>query len=263
MINGQLYMRSKGAQLFVEQPENLFKEGIEYIHNIKDILPDEIVFYAEYLKNRKHNSLVYGRIPENHLMLFGAMAYPHQSFFGYSDLKKMSAELSIECVPLIFCGKIKHQADIITFLDRKSILGGAKIEGVIVKNYNKSLLIGNQIVPLMCGKYVTEEFKEIHREKWQEKSTGKGLEGFFESFKTNARWNKAVQHLREKNLLNCSPQDIGPLIKAVQDDIITEEEENIKDFLWKHYNRTILRYATSGIAEWYKRKLLNDKEDKY
>lgn len=53
-INGNLRIRSKGAQLYINNPETMFKEGIEYVNSIKDELPEDIVFYCEYLKKPKH-----------------------------------------------------------------------------------------------------------------------------------------------------------------------------------------------------------------
>lgn len=77
-----------------------------------------------------------------------------------------------------------------------------------------------------------------------------------ETLKTPARWNKAVQHLKESNLLSDSPKDIGLLFKEVPNDILKEEQDWIKqqlfDWAWSH----IVRGVTTGIPEWYKEKLL-------
>ena len=39
-LNGDvLYMRSKGAALYTENPEKMFKEAIDYVYSIRDTIP--------------------------------------------------------------------------------------------------------------------------------------------------------------------------------------------------------------------------------
>ena len=253
-IGGKLYMRSKGAQLYVEHPEKMFSEGMSYIESIQDRLPEGKVFFCEYMKKPKHNTLKYDRIPRNHLMLFSVMELSRQAFedsLPYADM------LDIEHVPVLFNGKINCITDFAGVLDTKSVLGGVNIEGVVVKNYHRQFLLGGQPMPLMAGKFVSESFKEVHRERWGAEEKGKSrVETFFESFRTPARWEKAVQHLREKGELENEPKDIGKLFKEVQSDIEAEEKEAIKDFLWKEFSGEIKRKATAGMPEWYKTRLL-------
>lgn len=253
-IGGKLYIRSKGAQLFIDNPEGMFVEGISYVEQIQDKVPDNMIFYCEYLKKRKHNTLFYDRVPKNHLILFGVMR-ADEKFSG--RLTHWSMELEIERVPLIYQGKISSSDEILKMLDQESILGGPKIEGVVVKNYSRPFLLGGQPIPLMAGKFVSDSFKEVHRERWgkEEKSKGR-MQMFFESFKTEARWEKAVQHLREEGQIENEPRDIGKLFKAVNIDIETEEMEAAKDFLWKEFKGELTRTASRGLAEWYKKKLL-------
>ena len=109
----------------------------------------------------------------------------------------------------------------------------------------------------MSGKYVTEEFKEVHNKNWKAENTGKGkLEVAISQYRSEARWNKAVQHLRDDGRLTESPRDIGELIKEVRKDISLEEKENIKDQLWSIFKNDFLGMATSGLPEWYKEKLV-------
>lgn len=53
-----------------------------------------------------------------------------------------------------------------------------------------------------------------------------------------------------------SPRDIGKLIAGVMKDITEEEQEEIKKFLWQEFSGDLLRFATKGLPEWYKEKLL-------
>ena len=253
-IDGKLYMRSKGAMLFIENPEKMFAEGISYVESIQDRLPEGKVFYCEYMKKPKHNTLKYIRIPNNHLMLFSVMDIQKQSFeasVGWDGV------LGIEHVPVIHCGKIESASELTDLLKKESVLGGVSIEGVVVKNYLRQFLLGGQPMPLMAGKFVSESFKEVHRERWGAEEKGKSrMETFFESFRTPARWEKAVQHLQEKGELDNEPKDIGKLFKEVQTDLEAEEKEAIKEFLWREFSGEIKRKASAGMAEWYKNKLM-------
>lgn len=257
-INNVLFTRSKGKEIYQENPDKMFRKASDYIISIQDKIPNNKIFYCEYLQKPRHNILVYQRVPRNNLILFGISDKTGTKFISkYGELKRYSEKLEIDVVPLIATQKIKKANDLLKFLETDSILGGSKIEGVVVKNYEKQFLLGGQPIPLMVGKYVSEKFKETHREKWGRKFTSRGKwEEFKESFKTEARWQKAIQHLKEKGELKNSPQDIGKLIKEIQEDISAEEKDDIKNFLWKEFGAEILRYSTGGFPEWYKEQIL-------
>ena len=79
-----------------------------------------------------------------------------------------------------------------------------------------------------------------------------------QGFKSEARWQKAIIHLKEKGILENSPKDIGKLILEIQKDIKEEEQEDIKNYLYKFIIKDILRKSTQGFPEWYKEQLLNN-----
>lgn len=253
-VRGDLYMRSKGAVLYAENPEKMFSHAIDYVSQIQSCLPEGIIFYCEYLKNPKHNTLTYGRVPKNHLVLFGACNEYGEYLTNHADYASI---LNIEPIPVFYTGTIDSPEQIQKFMERESVLGGSNIEGVVIKNYSRSFLLGGQPIPLMMGKFVTESFKETHRERWsaEEKSSGKWA-SFLTSFRTEARWNKAIQHLRDSGKLEWTPRDIGSLIKEIQSDLANEEMESIKSYLWNENKREILSSATRGFPEWYKEQLL-------
>ena len=72
ILNSQLFCRSKGVQQQIDCPDKLFIQATEYVKSIEYKLPNNIIFYGEYLKNPHHNTLTYDRIPKNHIILFGA-----------------------------------------------------------------------------------------------------------------------------------------------------------------------------------------------
>jgi len=64
-----------------------------------------------------------------------------------------------------------------------------------------------------------------------------------------------VQHLRDNGSLTESPSDIGPLIVDIKKDIIEEEEDSIKQWLWDKYHKELLEASIQGFPSWYKANL--------
>jgi hypothetical protein len=254
-VNGELFMRSKGKMIIPDAPEKMFNKAVDYVQTVADLMPNNTVFYSEYLKTERHNTLHYGRVPRNNLMLFGVSDTFGSKFnmgtAEYSDI------LGIEHVPVIHYGQIGSASELVSLLETESILGGCKIEGVVVKNYAKQFLLGGQPMPLMMGKFVSEAFKETNQKTWKGEKTGKGKwETFCEGYRTEPRWHKTIQHLRDSGDLENSPRDIGKLIKEIQRDIIEEEKPAIMEFLFKEFGGELLRKAIGGFPEWYKQQLL-------
>jgi len=256
-VKGVVYCRSKSSVLYENSGNEMFDKATTYVRHIQERLPEGIIFHAEYLRKPKHNALKYDRIPTNNLSLFGVEHLSSRDFIkDYQELQSWADLIETDVVPLLYLGKLATTIPIKDFLDRESYLGGVKIEGVVVKNYYQQMNVGDVFFPIVCGKYVSEAFKEqLHKTRDDENKVGP-WESYKLSYRTEARWNKAIQHLREAGLLEIGPRDIGPLIKEIQRDIIEECQEDIKEFLWKNFHQEILRVSTRGFPEYYKEKLL-------
>ena len=253
-----LVLRSKGKDIYIDDPEKMFQEAIDYVVSIgekmKGQFPPETFFYTEFLRKPKHNVLQYKRIPNNHLVLFAAY-FAGTGYAEYQKLKELSGMLDIEVVPLLLEGEIKTVEELKHLLERESGLGGETVEGIVVKNYKQTVFVADQVFPSL-GKFVREQFKERHKTEWKGKE-GKGKwQTFLESFRTDARWRKAVQHLADKGELAYAPSDIGKLMAELKKDVVDEEKEAIRDELYTFFIDEILRKATAGFPEWYKDQLL-------
>lgn len=255
--NGRLFARSKGKEQDLDNPDMMFIKGVEYVKSIEDLIPDNYTFYGEYLQKPKHNTLAYDRIPTNHISLFGVYDSGSREFLGTDEIKRYAELLGVDAIPVLYSGVASPQ-DVLTLVnDRVSYLGGQNIEGVVVKAYKPWMFLNQIPLSVMAGKYVTEEFKEVHNKNWKAENTGKGkLEVAISQYRSEARWNKAVQHLRDDGNLTGTPKDIGELIKEVRKDISQEEKENIKDQLWSIFKNDFLGMATSGLPQYYKDKLV-------
>jgi hypothetical protein len=254
--DGELIARSKGAKLHIDAPEKMFDNAIATIRQLRPHLRDGWTYRCEYLKKPKHNTLAYARVPAMHLIVFDINTAGEEMYLDHAAKFTEAARLGLECVPLIYSGKLDGIEQFRSFLDRESILGGQKIEGVVVKPRDYALFGVDK--KCLLGKFVSEAFKEIHGGEWRkENPTSKDiLEGLGSKYRTPARWNKGISHLRDAGTLEGSPRDIGKLIKEVQSDVEKECTDEIKqalyDWAWPHIRRTI----TYGMPEWYKEELL-------
>lgn len=248
--SGQTLMcRSKGAMLNLFAPEALFTEAIETAKKLVPVLKLGWTYRAEYFKKPKHNSLAYDRIPKDHLMIFDINP-SHEAYLSYDEKKAEAERIGLECMPKLYEGMVTDETMFRSLLETVSILGGQKIEGVVVKNYKRFGRDGKA----MMGKFVSEAFKEVQNADWKEQNPKSGdvIQLLIEKYRTPARWAKAAQHLTEKGQLEGSPRDIGSLILETKADIEAECKEEIAKFLIDWALPKVLRGSVAGIAEWYK-----------
>lgn len=252
IIDGELQCRSKGKQLILDAPEKMFVKAVEQVRGLENVLHPNWIYRCEYLEKPKHNTLAYDRVPEKNIIGFDIVV-GEETYLSPEEKQSEFKWLELECVPMLYSGMIENLEMFNGFLDRVSVLGGSKIEGIVVKNY--SLFTIEKKVAI--GKYVSESFKEVHGGEWRKNNpTGKDIvQQLIEKYRTPARWQKAVQHLRESGDYDGSPKDIGNLIKEVGQDVLRECEGEIKDHLFEHFWKQINRGITSGLPEWYKQEL--------
>lgn len=254
--DGTIVTRSKGAQVFVETADKLFKGAVEYVHSIKDKLTPGFTYRGEVLCRPKHNTLAYDRVPRHNIVIFDVNT-GEECYLPYEDVLIEAQRLDFEVVPLLYTGMIDSANALKAFLDTISFLGGQKIEGVVVKPVGYGQF-GLDHKALM-GKYVSEAFKEIHGGEWRKNNPSQNeiVEKVALLYKTPARWHKSVQHLRDAGVLEDSPKDIGRLMKEVNVDVLKECEAEIKEELFKQAWPKIARIITAGLPEWYKSELLD------
>jgi hypothetical protein len=252
VVNNKLIIQNKNQVIDASTANEFYSNAVEYIISIKNRLPNNMVFYCEYLRKPAHNTLIYERTPKNNLMLFGASILGKRFFSDYSKLCELAEALDIEAVPLMMKGKLDDRENLKILLSQDSVLGNVKIEGIVIKNYKHPSSI-------LAAKYVSDRFKGVKSENRRRKGFSKDhFDEFKQQFRTEARWQKAVQHLKEKGELEGSPKDIGSLLKEIYCDIEAEEQEYIKDGLYRLFKKEILKCSTTGFAEWYKEQLLKN-----
>jgi len=256
IIDGELMVRTKGSELDVNNPEKMFSVGVSSIKNLAPNLHPNWIYRGEFLQKPKHNVLVYDRVPKSHVILYD-IGVGEEKYLTYDEKAVEANRIGLEIVPLIYQGSGENLTleSYKEFLNRISILGGVKIEGVVIKNYSKLSRDGK----VLMGKHVSEDFKEVHRKDWKhiDKTTSNDvLALLIAEYRSKARWQKAVLHLEEAGLLTHSPKDIGIFIKEIHKDIEEECANEIKDKLWNWAKNMFLKGVVLGAAEFYKEKLL-------
>lgn len=251
--DGELWFRSKGAQIYLDNVPDLFRPSVAHLQEREKYVLEGWSYHGEAFCRPRHNTLQYSRVPRGHLALFG-ISTPDVPYFDYASMKLHADALEVEQVKLVYEGEVDLGMDWFRQLIAvESQLGGALMEGVVVKNYVEKFIMGTKILPCF-GKYVSEQFKEKHSEAWV---TGKDrLQELLGAYRSEARWKKAIQHLDERGLLTSSPKDIGPLLKEIQTDLETEEGDDFAERVFNLYRKDWLRQSIRGFPEWYKLLLM-------
>jgi hypothetical protein len=250
-VNGEVFLRSRGAVVYAESP-GMFAAAVKAVDELGDRLTEGWVYRAEYLMKPKHNVLAYERVPKFNLILFD-INIGEETYLTRAEKEAEAERLGLEIVPVMYFGPVTRSEDIYAFLERDSILGG-HLEGVVIKNYAR---FGEDKKVLM-GKFVREDFKETHSKEWKANNPtiSDVIERIIATLRSEVRWAKSAQRLRDAGKLDHSPRDIGMLIKETQSDIRAEELDFISSKLVEFALPRVLRASTAGLPEWYKRTLL-------
>lgn len=259
---GEFQMLSKGSVVTHGTTDKLFAPAANYATHLADsgkMVPG-FTYHAETLARPKHSTLTYGRPPKNNLALYGISRPDGSIVNDQKELEDTAASFDIEVVPHLFSGQIELTSDILeyvkSFLDRESFLGNVKIEGVVIKNTTKAVMWKNMYFPLVQAKYVSEAFKETHKTSWSGNDDKSPLIVIGNYVRTDARFEKARMHVQEMGVDINTVQAIGPVMKALSQDIEDEDKEAIKNMLWSAYRKQIIGMNTKGYPEFHKQKMI-------
>ncbi len=259
--DGVLVCRSKGA--IIAGDPGMFKQSVEYSTQLasEGKLPDGYVFQCEYLQKPKHNVLAYSRIPKNHLVLFDVRT-DAGIYVDAQGKNHWAVVLDLEPVPLLAASALTQ----FTFpalrdalMLRESVLGGQLIEGIVIKNYGKPHPESTSTTAPMTAKVVAEQFKEkmVCRPHNPKAGPGEFVQALVNSLRTEPRWLKAIQHLKEANQLTNDNRDIGPLCREIQRDVLEEESDWVKQKLYEEFSKEIAKGVVQGFAQFYRKLLSN------
>lgn len=249
-----VHVRSKGCVLNPLYPEGMFKKVTDWVMANADKLHPGWTYRAEVLNKPKHNVLHYARVPENNMIVFD-ITTGLETYLSYEEKLAECKRIGLECVPMIAWADDGETAwdyeQFRKWLQTTSCLGGQLVEGIVIKNYERYGRDGKTLM----GKYVSEQFKESHKREWTGDNKGSILDRLIKQYRTEARWMKAVQHLKERGELLGDVRDIGNLIKEVQKDFEEEEFQEVAVLLFKEFRKDLIRGVSRGLPEWWKDRL--------
>ena len=258
-VDGKLLCRSKNQPVGLGgNAEGMFARAVRTAQRIFDTgtLPDGMVVRCECLDKPRQNIINYNHVPIGNIIVYDIEVRDRSGdYLRPPELERQAKEWGLEVVPVFAWGEFSHHifhTNLTSWLDRESVLGGAKIEGIVVKNY---LVKDHEDNILMC-KYVSERFKERMDPEYRTKQTGTVIEKILSEFNREAIWAKAVQHLRDSEVLVGANKDIGNIIKETLEDFERENGDEIKERIVKEYFKVIKTEIVRGLPEWYKQSLL-------
>lgn len=218
----------------------------------------DITLFTEFLNKLKHNVLSYNRVPLNNIYLFGALI--DGKHIQTEKLIELAHDLNIE-PPHIIASQIKidNPDDLNKYLETESVLGGTRVEGIVIRNSYKSyppLLISTMAFmdyPLV-GKLVRDDFKERLNKEWSGKrQREEPITKITAEFLTEARFHKAIQHLEETGKITYEMNNLKDIIPEFYNDLLDEEKDEIIKVVmasfWKPLKRKCDNFA---VQEWKK-----------
>lgn len=255
---GKLHMRSKRIAIHgMDDAPNLFQPTVRHVIACfeEGLLVEGWTYRGEALHAPRHNTLTYARAPLGNLVLFD-VDMGIERYASPTERTQIAHDLGVEAVRVLGSGgpALAAEAAVRAFLANTSQLGGAIIEGVVIKP--QEAICGPDGKRLIA-KFVSEAFKETHSKEYVPGTIPKAdiVATIAASLATPARWQKSVQRLRDEGKLKESPEDIGPLIAEVKGDVLSECEDEIKDMLYASYKKQLVGMSTRGLPEWYKEQL--------
>ena len=255
--DGDLICRSRRRQIDLAAP-GMFKSGVDTAKDMADqgMLNTGWTYRGEYLSKPKHNTMAYERVPRGNIILFD-VDRGDQDYVTPYEVIRIAEALDLEAVPVLTAYDTKPKLDQIkALLDNQSILGGGTIEGVVLKNYG----MYDEGKKVLMAKMVSEDFIERHSKSWKKRNPTRKdfIADLTEGLATEARWMKAIQHLREEGTIEGIPQDIPDVLHEVVRDVENELAPEIQSALWHHFWPQIRRGLTKGLPEFYKALLAEE-----
>lgn len=228
----------------------------ERIHKETDwrTLGSKVTLFCEFLNKPNHNTIKYDRVPLNNLYLFGAMVGDTQDHMVTGGLIEMADHLEIDPPNVIICGMVESVGELNEFMTHQSYLGGSVVEGVVIKNYNRTydpLQVHSQeyIGYPMAAKYVRDDFTVSNAKQWNTLSRKKGVDSLVDRFFIEARFRKTIQHLCEDGKIEYQKKDLQFLIPEFFDDLMDEKKDEMTRMIMGEIFKALRRRASGYVVK--------------
>eukprot|EP01090_Pellita_catalonica_P020012 TRINITY_DN696_c0_g1_i1.p2 TRINITY_DN696_c0_g1~~TRINITY_DN696_c0_g1_i1.p2 ORF type:complete len:337 (-),score=60.06 TRINITY_DN696_c0_g1_i1:2034-3044(-) len=244
---------------------------------IGSLLNSDYVYHGEAMRSSRHNRLLYQRAPRRYFILFDIKDKQTGHYLSYEEKCKEAKRLDLEIPSLYLEGAGIDSAEraiakimaMIEKGDLESALGGNP-EGIVIKNYTN---VKNETGRPPMLKSVRTEFKEAVARKFTsaEKrfkitpstTVAELCQYMGGCYNTEARWQKAVQHLDETGQLHATEgemkafgKDVKLLVQELDRDLFKEYEEEIKVDLLSELFPRIAAEGRKGFTAFYRQLCL-------
>ena len=261
VFDGQLSMRSRNVQIYEGNVPKMFSAAVDTVLALynDNMLQEGWTYRGESLRKPKHNTAVYSRVPKGHIALFD-IDIGNQYLIQYHFVAIEAERLGLDVVPLLASGQITVKEIRELVENTESYLGNTKIEGVVIKHDKIECRTYDKAGKVVMAKYVSDEFTERNMQGWKNKGMSRGrkaevFERIAETVGTERRFEKALEKVRDDGQYKGTVADIGPAITHLKEDIITEDQDFIKEILWKEFEKDIIRMAVRPFPAWRKQQL--------
>jgi len=213
---------------------------------------DDITLFCEFLKSPKHNTISYDRVPLNNLYLFGALV--DGVHMKTDDLNDIAKCFDIDPPNIMYEGNVESAEELKEFMTHESYLGGSLVEGVVIKNYNRTydpLQVHSQafIGYPMCAKFVREDFKAANAKRWNTLDRKKGVDAIVEMFFVGEMFQKTIQHLRDEGKITYTKKDLQYLIPEFFDDLMDEKKDAMTRMIMAEVFKVLKKRASGYVVK--------------
>jgi hypothetical protein len=249
----ELVFYNKGSK--VNTDATVFNAPCTMLELIKNELNPNYIYHGESICRIKHNTVVYSKTPKHYYILYDIYDTINNQYLNHNEIKEEAKRLGLNHAQLLYenndpsINPIDKCEELIKAIEEgklESCLGGT-LEGIVLKHPKFMNKDGDLMA--MKLKCVTNNFKERHRTKQQK--TVRSIDDFIEflglQFSCTARFNKAYQHLRDRN----ESITYDNIKNELDIDFEKEYKKEIMMNLYLEFGPIIKRHARSGLSKWH------------
>ena len=215
-------------------------------------------YHGESMKSKRTITCEYQRVPRFYWIVYEIVKEDNY-ILTPEEMTEHLANTGIETVQILYDSKDQPETDLVKFVPEllhkletgeiKSSLGNL-CEGFVLKRLNQ---IKDDKLVISRAKFVRTKFQEQHHQKKgkiQEVSDEQFIKEIGEIYNTNARRNKAIQHLQDKGNWDDKKleSNISKMVAELDNDLLKEAEQDIKNMLFVRFWPEISRIARGDVS---------------
>ena len=271
-INGSQFtiFKKDGELHFYNRNKEVGPKGDPYVNAYlslqkrKDFFEDGFFYHGEAMKTTTTNNAAYKRMPRYYWIVY-EIQRADGSLLTPDEMTVALQNTGIEMTQVLYDSHKNKSVPVQEVIDQlmaqiesgilESCLGGIP-EGIVIKVLNsvRDGKISNyrfkQVRPIFA------EMSQDRRNKIEQVSDADFIREIGEIYNTDGRREKARQHMKEKNTYNYKNvnANIGTMVHELDDDLLKEAEEDIKNMLFIRFFPEISKVARGDVPTFLRNK---------